>query len=47
MNANSVTLLDGFSVDYIPKEVKRFIGNESTVTNTYRIQENDSIMCGN
>ena len=47
MNANSVTLLDGFSVDCIPKEVKRFIGNESTVTNTYRIQENDSIMCGN
>ena len=47
VNANSVTLLDGFSVDCIPKEVKRFIGNESTVTNTYRIQENDSTMCGN
>ena len=33
-------------VENIPKEIKKFIGNKNVVTNIYRIQEYDSIMCG-
>ena len=33
-------------VENIPKEIKKFIGNKNFVTNIYRIQEYDSIMCG-
>ena len=33
-------------VENIPKEIKKFTGNKNVVTNIYRIQEYDSIMCG-
>ena len=41
---NSVTYFDGFRVEHIPKEIKKFIGNKSTATNVYKIQVYDSIM---
>ena len=31
---------------YIPKEIKTFIANKNVVTNIYRIQAYDLIMCG-
>ena len=31
---------------YIPKEIKPFIANKNVVTNIYRIQAYDLIMCG-
>ena len=31
---------------YIPKEIKTFIVNKNVVTNIYRIQAYDLIMCG-
>ena len=37
---------NSFGVEHIPKEVKKFIGNKNIVTNIYRIQAYDSIMCG-
>ena len=43
---NNVTYFDRFGVEYIPKEIKIFIGNKSIITNIYRIQAYDSIMCG-
>ena len=35
---------DSFGVEYIPKEIKIFIGNKNIVTNIYRIQAYDSII---
>ena len=32
-------------VEYIPKEIEKFIGNKN-ITNIYRIQTFDPIMCG-
>ena len=32
--------------EYIPKEIKKFIGNKNIKTNIYRTQANDSTMCG-
>ena len=35
-----------FGVDYIPKEIRKFIGNKNIKTNICRIQAYDSMMCG-
>ena len=43
---NEVIYFDSFGVEHIPKEIKRFIGQKSIKTNIFRIQTNNSIMCG-
>ena len=45
-NNNSVTYFDSFGVEHIPKEIKAFINNKNIITNIFRIQAYDSIMCG-
>ena len=43
---NDVTYFDSIRVEYIPKEIKTFIGNKNiTKKNVFRIQAHDSIMC--
>ena len=44
-NAN-VKYFDSFGVQHIPKEIKNSIGNKNIITNIYRIQVYNSIMCG-
>ena len=46
MNGNNVIYFDSFDVKDISKEIKKFIENKNTITNTYRIQVCNSIMCG-
>ena len=46
MNGDNITYLDSFRVEYIPEQIKNSRGNKNITTNIYRIQENDSIMCG-
>ena len=46
VNNETVTYFDSFEIEYIPKEVKTFIGNRNIISNIYRIQSYDSIMCG-
>ena len=46
VNAENVTYFDSFGVELIPKEIKTFIGNKNIITNIYRIQAYDSIICG-
>ena len=46
MNGNNIIYFDSFAVEHIPKEIKKFIGNKNLVTNIYRIQAYNSIMCG-
>ena len=43
---DDVTYFDSFGVEYIPKEIKKFINNENIKTNIFRIQPYNSIMCG-
>ena len=45
VNNKTVTYFDSFGIEHIPKEVKRFISNRNIITNIYRIQNYDSIMC--
>ena len=35
-----------FGSEHVLKEIKRFIGNKNIITNNYRIQAYDSIICG-
>ena len=51
---DDVTYFDSFGVEHIPKEIKTFINrpsssashNKNIKTNIFRIQADDSIMCG-
>ena len=50
VNTNKIVYFDSivysFRVEHIPKEIKKFIGSKNIITNIYRIQVYDSIMCG-
>ena len=43
---NNYIYFDSFGVEYIPNEIKKFIGNKDTIANIFRLQAYDSIMCG-
>ena len=43
---NDITYFDRFGVEHIPKVTKAFIKNKNILTNIFRIQAYDSIMCG-
>ena len=45
-NNKTVTYFDSFGVEHIPKEIMKFISRKEIITNIYRIQAYDSIMCG-
>ena len=43
---NEVIYFDSFGVEYVPKEIKKIMGQKNTKTNIFRIQAYNSIMCG-
>ena len=43
---NEVIYLDSFGVEYVSKEIKRFIEHKDIKTNVFRIQAYNTIMCG-
>ena len=43
VNGDNVTYLDSFGVEYIPKEIKKLMGNKNNITNIYRIQAYNAI----
>ena len=51
INEDEVIYFDSFGVEYIPKEIMKRIehgslGNKNIKTTIFRIQDNNSIMCG-
>ena len=38
VNDVNITYFDSFAVEYIPKEIKKFMGHKNIVRNIYRIQ---------
>ena len=46
VNNKTITYIDSFGVEQIPKEIMEFIDNKNIITNIFRIQAYDSIMCG-
>ena len=45
VNKKIVTYFDSFGVEHIPKEIMKFINRKKIISNFYRIQAYDSIMC--
>ena len=43
---NEIVYFDSFGVEHIPEEIKEFIGNRKIKANIFRVQANNSIMCG-
>ena len=42
---NYITYFDSFGVEHVPKEIKIFINKSIVVTNIFRTQAYDSVMC--
>ena len=38
---NEIVYFDSFGVEYIPEEIKEFIGNKNIKANIFRVQENN------
>ena len=45
VNTKTATYFDSFGVENIPKEIKKFIKNKNIISNIFRIQAYDSVMC--
>ena len=43
---NEVIYFDSFGVEHIPKQIKKFIGQRNIKTKIFRIQGDNSMMCG-
>ena len=46
VNNKTVIYFDYFGVEHIPNEIMKFIDNKNIITNIFRIQAYDSIICG-
>ena len=45
-NRNEIVYFDSFGAEHVPGEIKEFIGNKTIKANIFRVQANNSIMCG-
>ena len=45
-NRNEIVYFDSFVVEHVPQEIKEFVGNKNIKANIFRVQANDSVMCG-
>ena len=46
IDKNTAVYFDSFGIEYIPQEVLNKIKDKSITHNIFRIQDNESIMCG-
>ena len=46
IDTNKAVYSDSFGTEYIPVEVLNEIRDKSNICNIFRIQDNESIMCG-
>ena len=45
-NRSEIVYFDSFGVEHVPEEIKEFVGNKNIIANIFRVQANNSIMCG-
>ena len=45
-NKNEIVYFDSFGVEHVPEEIKKFVGNKNIIPNIFRVQANNSVMCG-
>ena len=45
-NKSEIVYFNSFGVEYVPKEIKEFVGNKNITANFFQVQANNSVMCG-
>ena len=45
-NRNEIVYFGSFGVEHVPEEIKKFVSNKNIKANIFRVQSNDSVMCG-
>ena len=45
-NRSEIVYFDSFGVEHVPEEIKEFVGNKNIKANIFRVQANNSVMCG-
>ena len=45
-NKNEIVFFGSVGVEHVPEEMKEFIGNKNIKANIFRVQANNSVMCG-
>ena len=45
-NRNKIVYFGSFGVEHVPKENKELVGNKNIKASIFRVQANDSVMCG-
>ena len=45
-NRSEIVYLDSFGVEHVSEEIKKFVGNKNIIANIFRVQANNSVMCG-
>ena len=45
-NRSEIVYFNSFGGEYVPEETKKIVENKNIIPNIFRVQANDSIMCG-
>ena len=45
-NRSEIIYFDSFGVEHVPEKIKEFVGNKNIIANIFRVQANNSIICG-
>ena len=45
-NRSGIVYFDSFGVEHVSEKIKEFIGNKIIIANIFRVQANNSVMCG-
>ena len=43
---SDIVYFNSFGVEHVPEEIKEFVGNKNIIGNIFRVQANNSVMCG-
>ena len=45
-NRSEIVYFDSFGDEHVPEEIKEFVGNKNIKANVFRVQANNSVICG-
>ena len=45
-NWNEIVFFNSFGVEHVPEEIKEFVGSKNIKANIFRVQANNSLICG-
>ena len=45
-NISEIVYFHSFGVEHVPEEIKKFVRNKNITANIFRVQTNNSVVCG-